>query len=307
MTKKTKRTDLAIWRDDFDTIFDFRDFEHYLAPYSIDRIIDVLYSSDETTLGKLNIVKTEYYNFFITPDKKAFTVIEGSNLDRTKRSNLEWLTEPVYLEDDDYDDFNTSFAEIWKNKWIPNTGKLENIVISGKTDFYDNFGWWPCAEIEEDETNELAPLAYFGEILVDNRVAYIFYGAHHKGEWIDLYFNIEDTHALVIFEDSELPKNVVRNKDNNEFPNYLQFLALYEEQFENFPDDVNKRFSPEGKLFNCIDTCQSYGDSPEGYPIPVYHIPVDFRFGEEENSGDLGSLLIWWDGNTSFKAQYQQT
>lgn len=287
---------IPLWQDDFNRLFDFNDYKHYFDNYTIDEIVRIVYETEEQYLGKLRILRTDRRTILLTENNEAMEIEPVLGIDTTVKENLEWFVCPKYDDEDGKLDTLSGFDGIWKNKWLETSEPLKNVIISGVTDFYEKFGYWPHYLGE--------PLMFYGEILVDNKTAYVFMDLEH----FDLDDDGTDNSAFITFGNKTTnSKNIeMLPLTNDTYSSWLGFSKEYALESED-PFDPEKRYAPEGKLLNCLEGCQDWIGPEKGCNIPLYHLPVDFRFGEKENSGDWGSLMIFWDGKESFYTSYQQT
>lgn len=285
-----------LWQDDFNKLFDFNDYKHYFDDYTIDEIKRIVYETDENYLGKLQIIRTGNLHLLITEKGEAMAFDQPApGIDTTVKENLEWFICPKYSNEKGELMRLSGFDGIWKNKWLETNEPLKNVIISGVTDFYEKFECWPYWENK--------PLSFYGEILVDNRTAYVFMDLYSG----DLYKDGTYDSAFITFGGNKTDSEHIEMRSLKlPYPSWLDFLKEYALEDED-PFYPEKRYAPEGKLLNCLQGCQDWIPPEKDCNIPLYHLPVDFRFGEKENSGNWGSMMIFWDGKESFYTSYQQT
>jgi hypothetical protein len=316
---------IDIWRDDENVVFDYGTVaKPYLDPFTLEEIATALYDETVNSLGQLSIIRLhdEEYAvdvFFVNPRGEAFTFLYEQltdeapfyrNLDLSIRTNLEWVTVPVYQEDDGYSHSHLAFYEFFKTLWID--GELETVCITASTDFYEKRGAWPHARVGGSDGHLAIPLMFIAEILVQGKKAYIFCDLDEEAIGIPIgthptlfITNAKGQDAIIVFEDSDFPSSIEMLPWNGKhLPTMLRFMARYEDAV-----DASKNYVPQKALYKTIDTCQAIVSIQEPYTVPVIQFPMYWiRTPEDPRAaGDSNSLLVFTDGNGGFSSYYRQT
>jgi hypothetical protein len=330
---------VKMWTHDPDSpTFRYEDVAHWFEGASVNKIFEVINDPQMTEFKQLQIIRDEDGGFdaFLAPDGVAFAVLideakvtwdatsslaqkntkkernresydffkQPKHIDLNKNPEFfEWIVAPVFYEDDEY--LLPNNGHLWNPIWVGQTIQDFFIIRAPrKTDFFEKTGYWPYYNKE--------PVTLAFEIKVDNKIVSIFrydnisYVAWFREDEPPLWVKkkkkfpgvIRDSQTNYLFGNTELEQSNIANK---------YFEEKYGENFPTYDVYGHDQYVLDTPLLRTLETCQSVMIPPVNTPIPVMQIPVDIRIGSEYNSGDLGSILVFWDGQDKFICEYWQT
>jgi hypothetical protein len=298
--------DTSIWENDDNRIFKYGDVKKYFDGVSLE---DVFAAYNDVNVSEFNgltllTVSSKYGEndrVFLTPNNEAFVLLVNklvteyddfggirAVVDLEARPDLfEWVVCAAY-KDDDY--LDTLFpVNIWKPRWSgTDVDRSEPIRFPLATDFYEKHGYW--VEGDGKYTDGYEYLQLQAELTVDDRLVYVFMSDRGNG--------------FVWFADGPLPEGVrAAPLDETQPQTWLGFLNEFEDDDTKY---TSKFYVPDVSIPKTILTCQDTFIFPEGFE-PVVHFPVNIRRFDELNEGDLGSVIVFWDGADKFICDYTQT
>lgn len=307
-----------------DSYFKFSQIAEYVKKYSAEEFLDIFFNDSIKNIDK-NLEKLSFENsidVIVGDNIPSFTLYwyENWHYSQVTWEILENFIYPVYYDENNDEMYVFDYNEnLWKTRFIESENELETYAISNRTDFYDKYNWYPHIETE----NGFIPLSYTGELLINNRKAYLFYDINNSSEFFEIHNGYDFNNIIdrdecfaVIWEDNlELDKKFVKHKLSK-----FDYDLIKISDKEDFSPNDNKRFIPYDDLFNFSPLVQDYygpdmKDLIDNKWKFIYQIPMPWygaRKTEETNlyyidEGDLGSISIFMNKDNEFKIEYSQT
>lgn len=316
-----------------DSYFQFSQISEYVTKYSAEEFIKMFLDNSLLQIDK-NLDKFIFQGttpVFVGEKIPSFSIYWYTpwetnapwNSDGLTWEILELFIYPVYRDKDDGEIFAHDYnLNLWKARFIEDYENLNTYSISTRTDFNEQFGWYPHLEFD----NDYIPLSYIGEMLVKDRKAYLFLDINYSSEFFEdkgnhrvdfdnIGLDFDDIYAVIWEDTLELDNNFVKHSLSDFDKNII--MPTDKDEYGN---NDNKRLIPYDPIFNFAPLVQDYygpeiEDLITGEWTFVYQMPIPWHGAKtiDEsnlyyiNEGDSGSIAVFINANNEFRVEYSQT
>lgn len=310
--------------------FHFSQISQYIKKYTPEQFVRFFTSGENKIIDKdleILVFDNGYYLERICVGKNipSFTLY-WIDLDKHKGITWEILENFIYPVYYDAEREETSIGyndNLWLMRFVEDYENLKTFAISNRTDFNEKFGWYPHLKIEK----EYIPLNFTGELLINNRKAYLFLDLNYESEFFETHsmnnnfledknISFDDLYCLVFEDDSKLNNLFVKHQLSRFDEKLISSSIIMDTE----KDNNDKRYIPVDPVFNFAPLVQDYyGPEIEklisGEWKFLYQIPVPW-YGAEQvkntkyykiDEGDYGSIAIFMNTNNEFRVEYNQT